>query len=161
MARWHFLAWPDLAWATVRGLGWLAALGALLIMSFTVHRWPDTECRVVAPGFAGAAAALLVDSWQAIALGGQIGFPPLTRRNVASADFATLVFSLAGGFIILFKKILVPETRGYDGAVIAANLRLSRHRQLACGDMLRAAVCALAVIRWVQVYRELRFGVPF
>lgn len=149
MARWQFPAWTDLAWATVRGLGWLTALGAVLIMSFIMHRWPDTECGIKATALSGAAAALLTDSWQAIALGGHIGFPPLTRSSTMLADSIALAFSSSGLFLILFKKILFAQAPGRAMAVVAVDLRLNRRRQFAPGDLFRAAVCALAMIRCV------------
>lgn len=57
MPPWRFPGWRALVRVSARGLGWLTALMAIIVVGFVVQQWPDAGGSA-APGLLGESPSL-------------------------------------------------------------------------------------------------------
>ncbi|KAG5953922.1 hypothetical protein E4U53_007834 [Claviceps sorghi] len=111
-----------------RGAAWLTDVCGIVVVSFVAQRWTET-CGAVAPGMAGILVALLVDSWQTVALSGHplAGVAPMGPGTTVVCDAVAFAVTLGGISSLLVSSITDGEgDEDYLGYGRRGDLRFGR-----------------------------------
>ncbi|KAG5984532.1 hypothetical protein E4U43_006169 [Claviceps pusilla] len=150
----HFPGRTTLARTLARGSAWLTDIFAVVILSFVGQRWSETG-GAVAPGIIGTILALLVDSWQTVALSSTPSPSPFPRAEpmkpgaTVVCDALSFAVSLGGISSLLVSSVVAGDESGGDGEADCPGAYRKGDTRFGKSSMILVAMWFLgAVVFW-------------